>query len=322
VPNISAVIPCYNAGPFLAQAIESVLSQTRAVDEVLLVDDGSTDNSASIAQRYPIRYSRIEVNSGNAVARNICLREARGDLVAWLDADDYWEPHHVATIAALLDRYPEAGAAFGAVRLVGAAEGVARPRIPPGPPVDFFWDSFWRTPGPQNAAIGRRDAMLAIGGYDERIRSGNDFDMWMRFARYNKLVSSHDITANYRWHSAQLSTRPEQQYRNTYLARTLFRDQVAAEGDSALAEAMERKMRWIWEEDLERAWSRREMRAVRYLLRFADLVPQAPQEVRSRFARRAWMPRLALRAWDLGPTGLGRKVIEQFLGRTSPHGGP
>jgi glycosyltransferase involved in cell wall biosynthesis len=292
-----------------------VLGQTRAVSEVVLVDDCSTDDSAAVAQRYPIRYVRTPVNSGNAAARNTCLREARGDLVAWLDADDYWEPHHVATVAALLERFPDAGAAFGAVRLVGAASGVATPRIPPGEPKEFFWESFWRTPGPQMAAIGRRDAMLAIGGYDERMRSGNDFDMWMRFARSHKLVSTHEITANYRWHPTQLSARPEHQYRNTYLARSRFREQVAAEGDLALAEEMDRKMRWIWEQDLELAWRKREMRAVRYLVRFTDLVPGAPEEIRRRFARRAWIPRVALRAWDLGPRGLGRKAIERVTGR-------
>ncbi len=312
--SVSAVIPCYNAGPFLAQTIESVLGQTRAVSEIVLVDDCSTDDSAEVAQRYPVRYFRTPVNSGNAVARNTCLREARSDLVAWLDADDYWEPHHVATIAGLLERYPEAGAAFGAVRLAGTAQGVATPRIPPGPPVDFFWESFWRTPGPQMAAIGRREAMLAVGGYDERMRSGNDFDIWMRFARHHKLVSTHEITSNYRWHPGQLSARPEHQYRNSYLARARFRDQVAAEGDQALVDEMEQRMRWIWERDLELCWRKREMRAVRYLLRFADLVPQAPEQVRRHYARKAWLPRLALRAWDLGPSGVGRKLLERVTG--------
>lgn len=315
--SVSAVIPCYNAGPFLAQTIESVLGQTRAVSEIVLVDDCSTDDSADVARRYPIRYLRTPVNSGNAVARNTCLREARSDLVAWLDADDYWEPHHVATVAALLERYPDAGAAFGAVRLVGAARGVATPRIPPGPPVDFFWESFWRTPGPQMAAIARREAMLAVGGYDERMRSGNDFDIWMRFARHHQLVSTQEITSNYRWHPAQLSARPEHQYRNTYLARARFREQVAAEGDQALADAMEERMRWIWEQDLELCWRKREMRAVRYLLRFAELVPHPPEQVRRHYARRAWLPRLALRAWDLGPRGVGRKLLERVAGRVT-----
>jgi glycosyltransferase involved in cell wall biosynthesis len=313
--SVSAVIPCYNAGPFLAQTIESVLAQSRPVSEVVLVDDCSTDDSAAVARRYPIRYLRTPVNSGNAVARNTCLREARGELVAWLDADDYWEPHHVATVAGLLEGFPEAGAAFGAVRLVGAARGVATPRIPTGPPVNFFWESFWRTPGPQMAAVARRDAMLAIGGYDERMRSGNDFDVWMRFSLRYKLVSTHEVTSNYRWHPGQLSSRPEHQYRNTYLARRQLRDTVAAEGDRALAEEMERRMRWIWEQDLELCWQKREVSAVRYLLGFADLVPEAPDPVRRHYARRAWIPRFALRAWDLGPRGLGRKVLQRVTGR-------
>lgn len=315
MPTISAVIPCYNAGPFLAQTIESVLGQTRPVSEVVLVDDCSTDDSPEVARRYPIRYVRTAVNSGNAVARNTCIREARGELVAWLDADDYWEPHHIATVVPLLERFPDAGAAFGAVRLVGAASGVALPRIPPGEPVEFFWESFWRTPGPQMAAVARREAMLAIGGYDERMRSGNDFDVWMRFSRRYKLVSTHEITSNYRWHAGQLSSRPEQQYRNTYLARKRLWEQVAAEGDEALADRMEQRMRWIWEQDLERCWRKRETSAVRYLLRFADQVPGAPASVRRHYACRAWIPEIALRAWDLGPLGVSRKVLDRVTGR-------
>lgn len=314
--SVSAVIPCYNAGRFLAQTIESVLAQTRPVNEVVLVDDCSTDDSAAVAQRYPIRYVRTPVNSGNAVARNTCLREAQSDLVAWLDADDYWEPDHVATVAGLLERFPEAGAAFGAVRLVGAARGVATPRIPEGPPVDFFWESFWRTPGPQMAAVARRESMVAIGGYDERMRSGNDFDVWMRFARRYQLVSTHQITSNYRWHPGQLSRRPDEQYRNTYLARRRLWEQVTKEGDPVLADAMEQRMRWIWEQDLALSWQKREMLAVRYLLGFSDLVPGAPETVRHQYARRAWIPRLALRAWDLGPRGVGRKLLDRLTGRT------
>jgi len=312
---VTAVIPCYNAGRFLAQTIESVLAQSRPVSEIVLVDDCSTDDSASVARRYPIRYFRTAVNSGNAVARNTCLRHAQSDLVAWLDADDYWEPHHVAMVADLLERFPEAGAAFGAVNLVGAARGAAKPRIPEGPPVDFFWESFWRTPGPQMAAIARRDAMLAIGGYDERMRSGNDFDVWMRFSRRYKLVSTHEVTSNYRWHPGQLSSRPEQQYRNTYLARRRLWEQVASEGDSVLAGEMEQRMRWIWEQDLELCWRKREMSAVRYLLRFDDLVPNPSEAVRRRYARRAWIPGLALKAWDLGPLGVGKKMLERVTGR-------
>lgn len=309
--TISAVIPCYNAGHFLGEALESVRRQTRPVDEIVVVDDCSTDDSAEVARRFGVRYVRTAENAGNAAARNRCIREARGELLAWLDADDFWEPHHIETVAGLLDRHPDAGAAFGAVRLCGAARGVVTPRFPPGKPVDARWEAFWRTAGPQMAAVTRRDAVLAVGGYSETLRSGNDFDLFMRLARRYPLVCTHEVTANYRWHPAQLSSNREGQYRNSYLARLRLRDEARSGGDEALARELEARMRWVWEQDLDSRWRRREMEAVRYFLRFAELVPDAPESVRRRYARRAWLPRRLLRAWDLGPTGLARKLAER-----------
>ncbi len=92
-PSVSAVIPCYNGAEFLREAIDSALGQTYPPLDVIVVDDGSTDDSAAIAASYgpPVRVLRQE-NQGESVARNRGIDEARGDWIAFLDADDYWEP--------------------------------------------------------------------------------------------------------------------------------------------------------------------------------------------------------------------------------------
>jgi glycosyltransferase involved in cell wall biosynthesis len=92
-PTISVVIPCYNAAPFLRETLDSVLNQTRPALEVIVVDDGSTDDSAAIAQSYgpPVRVIRQE-NQGESVARNRGMDEAQGDWIGLLDADDRWMP--------------------------------------------------------------------------------------------------------------------------------------------------------------------------------------------------------------------------------------
>jgi glycosyltransferase involved in cell wall biosynthesis len=313
--NISAVIPCYNAGLFLAQAIESALAQSRSAAEVIVVDDGSTDDSGGVAQRYPVRYVRLPENAGNAVARNRCIHEARCDLIAWLDADDYWEPNHLQVVAGLLDRYPEAVAAFSTVRLVGSLKGELIPRFPPGEPQDTFWECFWRTPAGQMSAVTRRDALREIGGYNEARRSANDYELWMRLSRHHRFVCTHEVTSNYRWHQAQLSRNPADQYHNTYLARLQLLNEVKAEGDQAFASEMEDRMRWVWEQDLAGRWRKREMEALRFTLGFANLVPRAPERVRRYYARRAWLPRPILRAWDLGPLGIARKLVERIKAR-------
>lgn len=92
-PTVSVVIPCYNASRFLRETIGSVLAQTYPVLEVLVIDDGSTDDSAKIAESYgpPVRVIR-QANQGESVARNRGIDEAKGDWIAFLDADDKWEP--------------------------------------------------------------------------------------------------------------------------------------------------------------------------------------------------------------------------------------
>ena len=91
--SVTVVIPCYNAARFLRQTLESVLNQTHAPLEVLVIDDGSTDESAAIAQSYgpPVRVI-CQPNQGESVARNRGIEEARGDWIAYLDADDLWLP--------------------------------------------------------------------------------------------------------------------------------------------------------------------------------------------------------------------------------------
>lgn len=103
---VSIITPVYNGGRFLAETIESVLEQTYPCWEMIIIDDGSTDNSAWIAQEYATRDARIQLlrqaNGGSASARNNGIRQARGRYIALLDADDVWEPRFLESQLALL----------------------------------------------------------------------------------------------------------------------------------------------------------------------------------------------------------------------------
>src|SRR3972149_3633636 len=91
--SVSVVIPCYNGAVYLHETIESALAQTHSPLEVLVIDDGSTDDSAAIADSFgsPVRVIR-QTNQGESVARNRGIDEARGDWIAFLDSDDVWNP--------------------------------------------------------------------------------------------------------------------------------------------------------------------------------------------------------------------------------------
>ncbi len=123
-PTVSVVIPCYNSAPFLRETLDSVMKQTRPVLEVIVVDDGSTDDSGAIAASYgpPVRVIHQE-NQGESVARNRGMDEARGDWIALLDADDRWLPHKLKRVLdALREAAPDVVCAFSDIITFGSVE--------------------------------------------------------------------------------------------------------------------------------------------------------------------------------------------------------
>ncbi|HET7536321.1 MAG TPA: glycosyltransferase family A protein, partial [Candidatus Didemnitutus sp.] len=114
MPTVSAIIPTYNRAHLLPAALASIFAQTQPVDEVIVVDDGSKDNTADVLRTYGdrVRYIRQQ-NAGAGAARNHGMREARGDYVAFLDSDDLWMPEKNARQQELLRAHPEIDFLFG-----------------------------------------------------------------------------------------------------------------------------------------------------------------------------------------------------------------
>ena len=112
-PLISVIVPAFNAEKYIAEAVSSILAQDPAPDEVIIVNDGSTDNTGSIAESFdePVRCF-VQENTGAAAARNMGIRQARGDILAFLDADDIWLPGKLSRQLALLAESAELGAVF------------------------------------------------------------------------------------------------------------------------------------------------------------------------------------------------------------------
>jgi glycosyltransferase involved in cell wall biosynthesis len=125
--RVSVIIPAYNVEAYVAETIESVLKQTHRVDEVIVVDDGSTDRTAQAAESVG-RLVRVyrQANAGASVARNYALERASGDLIAFLDADDLWEPQKLKHQIAYLNARPDVGTVATSFSVFGTA---TRPRI-------------------------------------------------------------------------------------------------------------------------------------------------------------------------------------------------
>ena len=122
-PLVSVIIPFFNATDWLEETIRSVLAQDFRDFEIALVDDGSTDESTTIARYFSDRYSNIlyveherHANQGVACSRNLGIGKTRGEYIATLDADDYWEPNKLAEQIAMMEAHPELGMVCGAVR--------------------------------------------------------------------------------------------------------------------------------------------------------------------------------------------------------------
>lgn len=200
---VSVVIPLYNKAASIGRAIGSVLSQTMPDIELIVVDDGSSDDGASIAAA--IRDERIRVvrqeNSGVSAARNRGVAEARHGLVAFLDADDIWEPRFLEASVSARVRYPEAVAWFADYyntspsRSVPAMGATGRVVV-----IHDYAAWFIRHRGQglfSSSSLIRKDALVACGGFPEGIRNGEDTDTWFRLSWQGPVVYIGEALAHY-----------------------------------------------------------------------------------------------------------------------------
>jgi hypothetical protein len=187
VPAVSVITPAWNAAEFIRQTIDSVRAQTFADWELVVVDDGSTDDTVAIVQSYAALDPRVrlvrQANSGPSAARNRGMRVAAGDFFAFLDSDDTWHRRFLEAQFAVFDRYPDTGLVTGnGYYRGGSLDG--EPARPPGggfpilPTVELIADEcavFIMT-------VFRRAVYDTIGGFDETQWTSEDYDFWLRAA--------------------------------------------------------------------------------------------------------------------------------------------
>jgi glycosyltransferase involved in cell wall biosynthesis len=183
LPLVTIVTPSLNQGRYLATAIESVLAQDYPHVEHLIFDGGSTDGTAAVAARYSRRSLFVqEADRGQSHAINRGLRSARGEIVQWLNADDWLEPGAIGAVVEAFRRAPEAAAVYGHGR---AADAEGRPLgAPYRAPVPFDLRRLLDVCDTlaQPSCFLRRDAVLAVGGLDESLHWSMDWDLYLRLA--------------------------------------------------------------------------------------------------------------------------------------------
>jgi glycosyltransferase involved in cell wall biosynthesis len=225
---VSIVIPCYNQARFLGDAIESALGQTCQPLEVIVVDDGSTDDTASIVAHYVgPKYVR-QRNAGAPSARNYGFRESRGDFLLFLDADDRLLPEAVAHGVAALARHRDWAFATGHVRLIAADGTFERTPSQEHAPGDQFLallrSNYIWTPG---AVLYRRSALDAAGPFDPLARASADYELNLRLARQHAVGCHHQVVLEYRRHGDNMSADVSEMLRSAVSVRLRQRPFVA-----------------------------------------------------------------------------------------------
>jgi glycosyltransferase involved in cell wall biosynthesis len=198
---VSIIMPCYNAEPYLREAVDSVLGQSYPNVELIVVDDGSTDRSLDLLRAYGDRIKLLsQPNQGPYPARNHGLAHASGEYVAFLDADDWWSLDCLEKLHRTLVEH-EADLVYCGWQNVG--EGIqAAPFVPPEYEQEDPVAHFVRTcPWPIHAALIRRELVDRLGGFSERRYSSMDYDFWLRaLALTRRIKRVPEVLAFYRWH--------------------------------------------------------------------------------------------------------------------------
>jgi glycosyltransferase involved in cell wall biosynthesis len=248
---VSVIIPSHNAAPYIAQTVGSVLAQTQPDLEVLLVDDGSTDDTVAIVQALGdprVRVIRL-ANGGVCKARNRGITEAQSPFVCLLDHDDWWLPDKLDRQLRVMAEHPEAGVAYSTFERWHAdpATGCFPPpetfdfsAVPGDIDPDFsgwvhhqFLLDCWML---TSTSMFRREVFARCGSFDESLPFSEDWDLWLRVAREFPFVQLRRPTTLYRMHAGQGSGhhRPID-YRTRLLERTAAEHGLASRDGRAIS---------------------------------------------------------------------------------------
>lgn len=298
---VSVIIPVYNVGQYINRALDSVLGQRRVPEEIILIDDGSTDDTLERIEAYGSRLRLLrQGHRGVSAARNAGIRAARGPWIAFLDADDLWLPENLARQMVLLERNPQlvwtcANYTFvqGERRFHRLDPDLARRRLAGR---DLF-DDFLRTGslgslGHLDTMIIRKDALEAVGMFDEDLPMIVDHDLWWKIA--------------YRWPQIGFTPEPMAQYfiqragslttGKTWRDKTTIFERLIAvhldmsrqfDRDAAFRDRLAYMLQW-WLRNLQKEKANDIIR--RWLRDYGDLLPAG---FRRRAFLRARFPRLA-----------------------------
>ena len=217
-PKVSVIIPTYNYGHYVAEAIQSVLEQTFQDFELIVVDDGSTDDTEQVVAQFGDALQYIyQHNRGYAAARNVAIQQSRGTILAFLDADDMWLPQKLAVQVDYFERHLEVGVVSASYYHIDA-HGKVTGKGPHTPQAQGWLFERLLTQGNfiamPTVAI-RRQCFETVGLFDESLKTTVDWDLWLRLSSTYPFGYIDQYLAQYRLHEANMHRKADIKARDT-----------------------------------------------------------------------------------------------------------
>ncbi len=215
-PKVSIIIPAYNHSQYVGQAVQSVLDQSFRGFEIIVVDDGSTDDTRTVVSQFgnKVRYLWQE-NQGLSAARNNGIRTAAGEFIGLLDADDLLEPNFLSTLLPILDLHLDVDAVYCGYQFIDDQDNPLPQRetrsLPEGRFHEAILDGNFLAP---ESILARRDCYRKVGLFDEELQACEDWDMWLRISRQHKVIGTSCVLTLHRVLPDSMSTDPERMLRN------------------------------------------------------------------------------------------------------------
>lgn len=266
---VTVVMPVYNVGPYVAEAIHSVLSQTYQALELIVVDDGSTDDTVErvAAHHDPRLHLLRQANAGSSAARNSGIAHGTGELIAFIDGDDVWLPDKLARHVAYLRDHSDADLTFAWSRIVDEnGDDTGRASVRAAGIVPFERLFALNVVGNGSAVVLRRDALDRAGLFDEQLRAAVEHDVWLRVSllRPGNVHCLPEVLSLYRMRAGQITKdwrRMETAWRRLVeKLRALAPERVARVEDEARGR-MYRYLAYIAYETQEYTWAAAHLRA-------------------------------------------------------------
>ncbi len=262
--QVSVIIPVYNPGSYLRSALDSVARQTFADWELLIVDDGSTEDLGWIAQSFPAVRLIRQPNSGSSVARNVGIMNSTGEWIAFLDQDDVWLPEKLARQVVVMQTDADLGMCHCDLQIIDAAGRVVAPapsseaaapvptvvldpsaKSPPGGPSPLHRSIlyFSRRFVVPSTVMFRRSCLAATGLLDPFIPFSGDYDFIIKLGSRFKVMHIPSVDVGYRKHGNNFSDQYDIARREIRVLTVRYRDHAISRGDKPLAKQVHRLFR-------------------------------------------------------------------------------